>query len=883
MADPTGNDTPFICSRLHLSQENQVSEHMVKLEQIGRLPSTFTSFIGREHEVASICELLQRQAVRLLTILGPGGIGKTRLAIHVATVLQEHFVDGVYFISLASITAPDFVAPAIAQGFGVQEVGEQPVFEQVKVALRTKQTLLLLDNFEHVVSAAPVLTELLIACPRLKILVTSRAVLHIQGEYEYPTPPLAVPDIKQVSEVEALAQNASMMLFIQRAQTVRHDFTLTNVNAKTIADICIRLDGLPLAIELAASRIKMFPPQALLGKLERRFDVLTSAVRDIPIRQRTLYNTIAWSYDLLDAQEQQLFCALSVFTGGCALATIEDCITGFLEETDETLPVLDRVSSLLDKSLLLQLEQEGEEPRFAMLETLREYGQERLQKSGKAEAIRNAHAMYFLTYVEEAEPHLKDAQQLLWMARIEREHENVRAALERLIDRKETELAARLCAALGWFWYLKGYWSEGRRWIDAVLELSDGGTSTKAQAKMLYSAGNLAYYQDDYQTARTMLVKSIELCRELGLEQELAHALSTLGMLMLVQGDSHAARLLLEECEHLCRTRGYTWELAHLLRKLSHIAWSKGDLTRAEAFAQEGLLLARKLGDTSLIATTLSALSGIANSQGNLTQATTLTQETLVLAQKLGDKSLIATATQNLGYLAAQQGQLSQASSYAQEALSLFRELGDKTFITAALHSLGHIALLQEKTTQAVESYREGLSLAEEIGNEMQMGWHLIGLAGIAEKEGLYQKACRLLGAAKVRFDVNVYMNATERAEYDDLVRRIRTQLGENAFDTLWTQGRAMTPQEALNSEEQAAPQPVVTTTPPSGNNPAGLTAREMEILRLVAQGLTDAQVAEKLVISTRTVSWHLTTIYSKLAVSSRSAATRYAIEQHLL
>ena len=881
MADSTGGDTPSIRSNLHLSQENQASEYTLKPEQTWRLPFTFTSFIGREHEVARICELLQRQEVRLLTVLGPGGIGKTRLAIHVATVLQEHFVDGVYFISLASITAPDFVAPAIAQGLGVQEIGEQPVFEQVKVALRTKQTLLLLDNFEHVVSAAPVLTELLIACPRLKILVTSRAVLHVQGEYEYPTPALSVPDIKQIPEVEALAQNASMMLFVQRAQAVRPDFALTDTNAKSIARICIRLDGLPLAIELAASRIKMFPPQALLAKLERRFDVLTSAVRDIPVRQRTLYNTIAWSYDLLDAREQQLFCALSVFTGGCTLATIENVITGFLEETDETLPVLDRVSSLLDKSLLLQLEQEGEEPRFAMLETLREYGQERLRKSGRAKTVQNAHALYFLTYVEEAEPHLKDAQQLLWMVRIEQEQENVRAALEWLIDRKETELAARFCAALGWFWYLKGYWSEGRRWIDAVLELSDGETSTKAQARMLYSAGNLAYYQDDYQTARTMLIKSIELCRELGLEQELAHALSMLGMLMHVQGDSLAARRLLEESETLCRTRGYTWELAHLLRKLSHIAWSKGDLTQAEAFAQEGLSLARKLGDTSLIATTLSALSGIANRQGNLTQATTLTQETLALARKLGDKSLIATATQNLGYLAAQQGQLSQASAYAQEALSLFRELGDRTFITAALHSLGHIAVSQGNIAQAAQSYQEGLFLSEQIKNETRMGWHLIGLAGVAEKEGQYQKACRLLGVAEVRFDVNVYMNATERAEYDGLVRRIRTQLGENAFATLWTQGRAMTPQEALNSEELAASQP--TTTPSSGNNPAGLTVREMEILRLVAQGLTDAQVAEKLVISTRTVSWHLTTIYSKLAVSSRSAATRYAIEQHLL
>ena len=882
MADSIENHLPGTASKSQFSQENELYRNFLKPEQTWKLPFTFTSFIGREQEVAKICILLQRPEVRLLTILGTGGIGKTRLGIQVSTVLQEHFVDGVYFIPLASIHEPDLVASTIAQGLGVQEVGEQRLFEQIKVALRTRQLLLLLDNFEHVVTAAPLLTELLAACPRVKIVVTSRSVLHIQGEYEYPTPPLPVPDLKHLPEMDVLAQNASIMLFVQRAQAVRPEFQLTKANANTIAQICTRLDGLPLAIELAASRVKMFPLQALLAKLERRFEVLTNGVRDAPMRQQTLHNTITWSYDLLDKQEQQLFSYLSAFTGGCTLEAIEDVVMGVTKTADNTFPLLEKISSLLDKSLVLQLEQDGEVSRFSMLETIREYGQERLLESGKAELARKAHATHFLNLVEQAGPLLKGTRQLAWMAQIEQEHENVRAALGWLTHSKETELAMRFCATLGWFWHLRGYWSEGRRWIATTLELPGAEKPTEARAKMLYNAGDLAYYQDDYHTAHTMLIESAKLCREQRLERELANTLNTLGMLMHMQGNSRAAHPLLEESEKLCRTRGYNWELSHLLRKLSHIAWSQGDLTRATAYAQEGLSLARKLGDTSLIATTLSALSGIANRQGNLTLATALTQETLALAQKLGDKSLIATATQNLGYLAAQEGMLSQASAYAQEALSLFRQLGDKTFITAALHSLGYLALLQGNTAQAAKSYQEGLSLSEEIGNDMQMSWHLIGFAEVAEKEGHSLKSCRLLSVAETKFDVTIHMNTTERAAYDDLVQRVRTQLGENVFATQWAQGRMMTPQEALKTSEQTPLQSAPLAKPSSESNPAGLTAREMEILRLVAQGLTDAQVAEKLIISTRTVSWHLTSIYSKLAVSSRSAATRYALEHHL-
>jgi predicted ATPase/DNA-binding CsgD family transcriptional regulator len=854
----------------------------LEAEKIWKLPVTLTSFIGREQEITKICAMLQRTEVYLLTLLGSGGIGKTRLAIQVATALQKHFVDGVCFISLATISEPAFVFPTIAQELGIQELGEQPIFEQVKVALRTKHLLLLLDNFEHVIEAAPLLTELLAACPQLKILVTSRAVLHIQGEHEYLVPPLTVPDLHPLPSIDTLRLNAAMTLFMQRAQATRPDFQLTQANAKTIAEICVRLDGLPLAIELAASRIKLLSPQALLAKLQHRFNILTNGTHDLPLRQQTLQNTIAWSYHLLDAKEQQLFRCLSVFSHGCTLEAIENIEAMTIGTNDAGM--LDRISSLLDKSLILT-ELEGEEVRIVMLETLREYGQERLNDHAETEIIRRAHTIHYLKLVEEAEPYLKGAQQILWMTRLEREQENLRAALEWLLQQKETALAMRFCAALGWFWHLHRDWREGRYWLEAMLALPDAEDPTAARAKVLYSAGDLAYYQDDYVVACTRFEQSEALCRELDLKRELAITLSDLGMLLHVQGNYARVGPLLAESEQLSRVLESKWELSHLLRKSGRIAWSQGNLIQAIAYTEEGLSLARAIGDVSLISTTLSIVSGIAMLQGDFAQATTRTEESLILAQQLNDKYLIATAMQNLGYLAAHDKDLIRASSLAQEALSLFRELGDKLFIAIALNSLGYIASLQGNMNQAEASYQEALLLSLELGNNTRVSWDLIGLAGVAEAKGCYQRAACLLGVAEGRFDINGNMNASERADYEQLVERIRAGSNEKDFTAAWNEGRHMTPQQALTFRERhPLPQsPVVSQSQASHSYPAGLTTREVEVLRLVAEGLTDVQVAAKLIISPRTVNWHLGSVYSKLAISSRSAATRYAVEQHLV
>jgi predicted ATPase/DNA-binding CsgD family transcriptional regulator len=895
----------------------------LKHEPIWKVPITFTSLIGREQDVAMISELLLRPDVRLLTLLGVGGIGKTRLSLQVAREMRQHFSDGVCFVLLAAINDPELVVPAIAQELGIPEIGSQPLFEQVQASLSDKHFLLILDNFEQVVSASAKIEEVLTSCHLLKIMVTSRSVLHLQAEQEFTVPPLALPNLNQLPGHEVLSDYAAVSLFVRRAQAILPAFQVTPANAHTIAEICVRLDGLPLAIELAAARIKLLPPQALLVRLTQRLHVLTSGTPTLPERQQTLRNTLRWSYDLLDPEEQRLFRRLSIFVGGWSLEAVDAVVYADSEASHGPVSVLDGVASLLDNSLLLQVKQEGNEPRLIMLETVREYGLECLRESGEAEVSQRAHALYYLRLAEQAEPHLKGARQIEWLEELEMEQENLRAALGWLLEEKEVDLAIRLGGAMWWFWYVRGYWSEGRRWLEATLELPHTGGQTAARAKAIRGAGTLAVYQRDFTTAsvlleesailykelgdkrglagslgelgwnkywqndlaaaRTLLEESIVIAREVSDKRILAYLLRYLGWLSDMQSDFDGAFLLVKESEVLCRELGDKHGLADTLTALSRIVLYQGNPTQAEVLVQESLMLARDLHNKPDIADALYYLASSAEYQGEYGQAEALAREHLVLARELGDKYRIARALSSLGEYALYQGDFSRATTFLEECLTLTKELGFKLNIALVLSLLGEFRLLQGDVVQATALHTEGLALAREVGSKFLIGYHLVGLAKVAAVEAQPERAARLFGASAHWMNPDVDFEARPREDYKRAVENLRAQLGEEAFAAAWERGLTMTPEQALAEQVSVKPQSPTVKPAPSPTYPDDLTAREVEVLRLMAQGWTDAQIAERLVISVRTVNAHVTSIYRKIGVSSRSGATRYTIEKNLL
>jgi predicted ATPase/class 3 adenylate cyclase/DNA-binding CsgD family transcriptional regulator len=890
------------------------------------LPTQPTTLIGREQEVAAVAHLLRREELRLVTLTGPGGIGKTRLALQVAAEVGDRFADGVYFVNLAPVSDPAFVVPTIAQVLAVKEIAGQSLLEQLQSYLGEKRFLLLLDNFEQVVGAAVQVAGLLAACPKLKVVVTSRMPLHVQAEQEFAAPPLAVPNPKHVPDLGALSQYEAVALFIARTQAVKPDFQVTSENAPAVAEICVRLDGLPLALELAAARIKLFSPQALLARLGQRLVLLTTGARDAPARQQTLRNTIAWSYDLLTAAEQRLFRRLSLFAGGCTLEEFESVCTTLDAQAGH---LLDGVASLLDKSLLQQSEQEEGESQISMLETIREFGLEALRESAEAEACHRAYAQYYLALAEETEPHLKGAQQVQWWKRLEREQENLRAALSWLIEQEEGELALRLTASLWWFWNIRGYWSEGERWQEAVLRLPQVQERTARRAKVLLGAGVLAS-QQGHPAARSLLEESVAIFRELADKRGLVEALVRLSRSMYHQSDEHlAGRRLGEESVALAREVGDPWLLANALRNLGIYMSFRDDLkrgrllleesvtlfralhdqqglsdtlielvgamviagqaTQAAALAEESLALTRALGNRPDLTRALYWVAQIQLFQGETERAVALLEENLALAREQGDKRRIGIAQSTLGGLALYRGDLVAAETCAQESLALSRELRYKTLTAMALSLLGEVKRRQGDLAQARALCTEGLSLAVEAASRNDLGWNLIGLARVAADEGQSEQAARLFGAAEPCLLHND-MDPLERADYERAVAEVRARLGEEAFAAAWAKGRSMTPEQALAAHEQGTiPVPVseglvsssLTAVP--ARSLAGLSSREVEVLRLVAQGMTNEQVAEQLVMSPHTVKSHLTTIYGKIGVTSRRAATRYAIEHHFI
>ena len=822
------------------------------------LPAPRSSFIGREQEVLEIRRELE--TTRLLTLTGAGGSGKTRLALEVAGDLVDTYSDGVWLVELAPLSEEELVPKAVAEALEVAERPGEPLADTLTEVLGTRELLLVVDNCEHLLDATARLADsLLDSCPHVRILATSREALGVEGEVRWPVPPLSAPEPQRSLTVEELERSESARLFLARARNRDPSFAFTPGSTRAVAEVCSKLEGIPLAIELAAARVGTLSLEQISERFEGSLELLTHGGRTAAPRQRTIRGTLDWSHELLCERERKVFGRLSAFAGGWALEASEAVVSGGGIEEKE---VLELLSGLVEKSLIVAEPTADGGVRYRLLDPIRQYALEKLEQSGELEDVKRAHAEYFLAVAEEVEPQLIGPHEAERFGRLVEELDNFRAALSWASVHGEAELSLRLAGALGSFWFWEGHSGEGRGWLEGALT-QEGPTSALARAKALGAASLLASQLSDYARARGAAEEGLRLSKEAGTEDS--------------------------------RRPFFVWNspTTFFLNRLANVSMEQGDHERARALGQESLVLSRQANEMQGIVWSLLTLAIAATLRADYEQAERLYAEGMRLARELDSAYARFLFLQNWGWTALIQGDPARATLLIEEAVELARERrrGFMGLLSRPLDNLGWAALLGGELGRARAQFGENLTLSKKRGDRGTLLMSLEGLACVAGAEGYALQAARLFGAAEALMEVIDYrLVPQERAVLEPYRARVRSRLGEAAWEEAVAEGGAMGLDHAIGyalskekPSERLSPtrsQPPVSSTP---EHPGGLSPREVEVLGLVAEGLTNAQVAQRLFLSPRTVQRHLNSIYHKLGVSSRTAATRFAIEHGLL
>ncbi len=722
--------------------------------QRSNLPEPTTSFVGRERALIEIKRALPR--TRLLTLVGVGGIGKTRLALRVATEVMDAYADGVWLVEFAALEDPGLVPQTVATVFGLKGQPSKLFTQTLTEYLKARQLLLVLDNAEHLRAACAQLADvILLQCPHVVMLVTSREALGLPGEPTYRVPSLSTPGPQCDATPESLAPYDSVQLFIERARLNLPHFAVTGENAPALASICCRLDGIPLAIELAAARMRSMSMQDVNRRLDQRFRVLIGESRTAVRRQQTLRALIDWSYDLLSDAEKALLCRASIFAGGWTLeATEQVCVGDGIDDWE----VLDLLTSLADKSLVVAEEQRGA-TRYQLLETVRQYAQDRLRQSGEETRWQDRHLRYFLATAEKAAPQLTGADQQMWLGRLETEHDNLRSALAwSSATGGDTARGLRLSAALSWFWQVRGYLGEARGWFSALLAAASSGLPAAERANALNAAGAMAHQQGDYPAARALHEESLTLRRTLGDQRGIASSLNNLG----------------------------------------NMAFFEGDFPSAWAFHHESLKMRQELGDRHGVAISHNNLGAVTYEQGDFASARKLYEESLAEQRELGDRQGIAASLNNLGNVARAQGDFASARRLYEESLADYRELGDRQGIAESLNNLGRVACERGDLPATRALHEESLAIRRELGDRRGIAESLEGFADVAFTSARPCRAARIWGAAEqLRNVIGAPLPRSDCAPHERQVSAARVALGDDAaFDEAWREGRAMTPEQ---------------------------------------------------------------------------------------